>query len=266
MSHRTHVALQALVAPRTNVVVVPTFNERDTIPVLLAALRASVPGADVVVVDDSSPDGTADLVRSDPRFGTGVFLIERHRKGGLGAAYRAGFGWALDAGYDGIVQMDADLSHPPGRVGHLLAALERADVVVGSRYVAGGRVSDWSRRRRALSRGGNAYVRTVLGLSTHDCTAGFKAFRASALRRIDVLASTSSRYGFQIENAWHAERAGLQVVEVPITFTDRTAGESKMSGAIVREALGLVLVWRAGELAARLAHPRRSRVHAAGAS
>jgi dolichol-phosphate mannosyltransferase len=246
-----------------DVVVVPTYDEREVIPALLSALAAAVPQVDVLVVDDSSPDRTADLVRSDPRFGTQVFLLERPMKDGLGAAYRAGFAWALHAGYDGIAQMDADLSHPPDRLPSLLAALEQADVVIGSRYAIGGKMSGWTVRRRLLSRGGNAYVRAVLGLSTHDCTAGFKAFRASALRRIDVTASTSNGYCFQVENTWKAEREGLRVIEVPITFTDRTAGKSKMTGAIVREALTRVLTWRLQEVGTHVMHPFRSRVHTA---
>jgi dolichol-phosphate mannosyltransferase len=246
-----------------NLIVVPTYNERDTITGLLGALEREAPTADVLVVDDSSPDGTATLVHGDPRFGVAVFLLERGVKDGLGAAYRAGFGWALENDYEGVVQMDADLSHPPDRVPELLAGLDEADVVVGSRYVKGGHVSEWTLGRRLLSRAGNLYVRMVLALSTHDTTAGFKAFRASALRRIEVTASTSNGYCFQVENTWQAERRGLRVVEVPITFTDRTAGESKMTRDIISEALASVLVWRMHEIGAHLFHPVRSRVHPA---
>ena len=246
-----------------NLIVVPTYNERGAITDLLAALEREVPEADILVVDDSSPDGTADLVRSDPRFGVAVFLLEREVKDGLGGAYRAGFAWALSHDYHGVVQMDADLSHPPERVPVLIAALEGADVAVGSRYVKGGRVSHWTLRRRLLSWAGNRYVRIVLAMSTHDTTAGFKAFRASALRRIDVTSSTSSGYCFQIENTWQAERRGLRVVEVPITFTDRTVGESKMSSEIIREALTRVLVWRMHDIRAHLFHAAGSLGHAA---
>lgn len=234
-----------------SVVVVPTYNEAASIGELLARLAEHAPDADVVVVDDASPDGTADLVRADPRFGRGVHLIGRPGKDGLGAAYRSGFAWALDQGYEAVVQMDADLSHPVERVPTLLAALDGADVAVGSRYTPGGGVVAWPWRRRLLSRGGNRYVRLVLGLTTHDATAGFKAFRSMALRRIGATESTSEGYCFQVENTWRAERRGLAVVEVPITFTDRSAGESKMSGAIVREALLRVVAWRFAELTGR---------------
>lgn len=246
-----------------HLVVVPTYNERATIDTLLAALEREAPTADVLVVDDSSPDGTAGVVRADPRYGVSVFLLERDLKEGLGPAYRSGFDWPLAHDYEAVVQMDADLSHPPARVPALVAALDDAEVVVGSRYVTGGAVARWSARRRLLSWAGNRYVRLVLTLGTHDTTAGFKAFRASALRRIDVTSTTSNGYCFQVESTWRAERRGLRVVEVPITFTDRTLGESKMSGAVIREALVRVLVWRLDELrgsrSVRGAARRRSR-------
>jgi dolichol-phosphate mannosyltransferase len=245
------------------VIVVPTYNEHETIGVLLAALERDAPAADVLVVDDSSPDGTADIVRADPRFGSSVFLLERNVKDGLGAAYREGFAWTLARDYQAVVQMDGDLSHPPDRVTALIGAPHNADVAVGSRYVTDGRVVNWTPRRRLLSWGGNVYVRLVLGLRTHDTTAGFKAFRACALRQIAATASTSNGYCFQIENTWRAERRGLRVVEIPITFADRTAGESKMSGDIIREALTRVLVWRAQELRERLLHPMRHPVRLA---
>ncbi len=235
-----------------DLVVVPTYNESYNIELLLDGIARYAPDADVLIVDDSSPDGTADVVRADPRFAARVFLLQRFSKKGLGPAYRAGFGWALEHHYEHIVQMDADLSHPPDQLPTLLAALDRADIAVGSRYVIGGATYRWSFRRRALSRGGNAYVRFVLGLTTQDCTAGFKAFRADALRRIGVVSSRSDGYCFQIENTWQAERAGLRIVEIPIIFTDRVAGTSKMSGDIVAEALSTVLKWRIGEI---LHHP-----------
>ena len=235
-------------------IVVPTYNESDSITTLLDALRRDVPRACVLVVDDSSPDGTADLVRADPRYGFAVFLLQRDVKEGLGAAYREGFAWALAHEYDVVVQMDADLSHPTDRVAALVDALEDVDVAVGSRYVPGGATAGWSLRRRMLSVAGNAYVRGVLGLHTHDTTAGFKAYRASALRAIDVLSSTSNGYCFQVENTWHAERLGLRVAEVPITFVDRTVGTSKMTGTVIAEALARVVVWRLGEMRGRAQH------------
>jgi dolichol-phosphate mannosyltransferase len=230
------------------VVVVPTYNEADNIGRLLAEVRGAAPMTDVLVVDDNSPDGTADLVRAHAEFGVRVWLLERPGKAGLGAAYRAGFAWAMERGYDRIAQMDADLSHPPDRLPALLAALVSADVAVGSRYVDGGGVRNWPWRRRLLSWGGNRYVRAVLGTGVRDNTAGFKAFRRSALETIGVLGSESSGYSFQIENTWRAAQAGLRIEEVPITFTDRTDGQSKMSGSIAFEALSRVLVWRFAEV------------------
>ena len=233
-----------------SIVVTPTYCEAANITALLDAVLAAC-DSDVLVVDDNSPDGTAALVRSHPMYLHRVHLLNRPGKEGLGAAYRAGFAWALEAGYDAVVQMDADLSHPPDRLPALLAALGTADVAVGSRYVPGGALRDWPVSRRLISWGGNVYVRLVLWLPVHDVTAGFKAFRREALTRIGVLDSVSNGYCFQIENTWRASRLGLAVTEVPITFSDRGLGESKMSSSIVREALWRVLVWRWRELTGR---------------
>jgi dolichol-phosphate mannosyltransferase len=233
-----------------SVVVIPTYCEAANVTAVLDGVLAAC-DSDVLVVDDNSPDGTAVRVRSHSQFHRRVHLLSRPGKAGLGAAYRAGFAWALEAGYDAIVQMDADLSHPPERLPALLAALEDADVAIGSRYVRGGAVRDWPLSRRLISWAGNVYVRLVLGLPVHDATAGFKAFRREALGTIRVLDSVSNGYCFQIENTWRACRAGLRVTEVPITFSDRGLGESKMSKDIVREALGRVLVWRWQELTGR---------------
>lgn len=230
------------------IVIVPTYNEVDGIDRFLDQVLLEAPEVDVLVVDDSSPDGTGARVLAHPAFGVRVWLLTRPVKEGLGAAYRAGFVWALERRYDVVVQMDADLSHPPARVPALVAALAGADVAVGSRYVPGGGVQGWPWTRRLISRLGNVYVSIVLGSSVHDSTAGFKAFRAEALGRIGATTSESGGYCFQIENTWRAGRAGLRIVEVPITFTDRTTGESKMTGAIVGEALLRVLVWRWREL------------------
>jgi dolichol-phosphate mannosyltransferase len=235
------------------VVVVPTYDEADNIIRLLDTLGEVVGYADVLIVDDGSPDGTAELVRAHPAYGVRVHLLERHAKSGLGAAYRAGFAWALEHGYDRIAQMDADFSHPPERLDALFRELDEADVAVGSRYVRGGGVANWDWRRRLLSWGGNLYVRLLLGTGVRDNTAGFKAFRAEALDEIGVLDSESNGYSFQIENSWRAAGADLLVTEVPITFTDRVAGSSKMSGSIAREALLRVLFWRFGELLSFLA-------------
>lgn len=230
------------------VVVIPTYNEAANVLRVVDAVRAAAPEVDVLIVDDSSPDGTGPLVQAHPAYGESVHLLTRPPRSGLGAAYRAGFGWALDRGYDEIAQMDADLSHPPGRLPALFSALEEADVAVGSRYVRGGGVRRWGWHRQLISRGGNLYVRMLLGTPVNDTTAGYKAFRADALRTIEVLGSESNGYSFQIENTWRATRRGLRILEVPIIFTDRTAGQSKMSGSIAREALGLVLRWRIAEI------------------
>ena len=221
------------------IVVIPTYNEADTIEGLLDALQRSAPDLDVLIVDDNSPDGTAAIVRDHG----GAYLLSREGKQGLGSAYRAGFAWAIQRGYRLIAQMDADLSHPPERLPALIGALGNADVAVGSRYVPGGGIDAWTRLRRLISAWGNLFARVVLGLRVHDATAGFKAFRRSALLGIGVLDSSSDGYCFQIENAWRAEQNGLRVTEVPIRFTDRIQGTSKMSSRIVIEALMLVTWW-----------------------
>jgi dolichol-phosphate mannosyltransferase len=235
-------------APPRRVVVIPTYNEAGNVLRVIDAVRAAAPEVEVLVVDDSSPDGTGQLVQAHLAYGDRVHLLTRPPRSGLGAAYRAGFAWALEHGYDEIAQMDADLSHPPERLPALFSALEEADVAVGSRYVRGGGVRRWGWHRQVISRAGNLYVRALLGTPVNDTTAGYKAFRADALRTIDVLDSESNGYSFQIENTWRATRRGLRILEVPITFTDRTTGQSKMSGSIAREALGLVLRWRLAEL------------------
>jgi dolichol-phosphate mannosyltransferase len=233
----------------SNLVVIPTYNEVDGITTVLDAALAAMPGLTVLVVDDTSPDGTAELVRQHPAYGVRVHLLSRRTKDGLGAAYRTGFQWALDHGYDRIAQMDADLSHPPARLPALFAALDEHDVAVGSRYTKGGHIDNWSWSRRAISWGGNVYVRAVLGLPVRDATAGFKAFRKEALETIRAVTSESNGYCFQIENTWRAARRGLRLVEVPITFTDRTVGVSKMTRDIVVEAMVRVLGWRWREVA-----------------
>lgn len=242
------------------VIIVPTFNEAATLPTLLSSLeavraagdRASI---DVLVVDDGSPDGTAALVEAHEGFGDWLALLGRTSKDGLGAAYRAGFAAAVAGGYDAIVQMDADGSHPATEIPAMLALLRTHDVVLGSRYVPGGATENWPLRRRALSWCANAYARRVLGLSTRDTTAGFRAWRTDALVRAGVLRTTSNGYGFQVENTWRCERLGLRVAEHPITFTERTAGASKMSGEVGREAAVMVVRWRLAELTSARPHP-----------
>lgn len=250
---------------RRIVIVIPTYDEADNVTQLLNRVRGASPGADVLFVDDQSPDGTAERIREHAAHDPHVFLMSKEQKQGLGAAYRAGFAWALDHGYDVVVQMDADLSHPPERIGSLVAALNHADVAVGSRYVPQGSVQNWAWTRRLISRLGNLYVRLLLAVPVHDSTAGFKAFRADALHAIDVLGSTSNGYCFQIENTWKAHRAGLRIAEVPITFVDRTRGSSKMSGAIAAEALTKVLAWRWAELTGPRVHAPVASTHARSA-
>jgi dolichol-phosphate mannosyltransferase len=234
-----------------SIVIIPTYNEAESIDAVIDAVLREAPGADVLVVDDNSPDGTATLVACHPQFRHRVHLLNRADKDGIGAAYRAGFGWALMGDFDAIVQMDADMSHPPDRLPALLESLEWNDLAIGSRYIEGGGISDWSLLRRAISWAGNVYVRVVLRLPVRDATAGFKAFRRDALLRIGAVDSESNGYCFQIENTWQASRLGLRIAEVPITFADRTWGVSKMSGAIVREALLRVLTWRWREITGR---------------
>lgn len=229
--------------------VVPTYNEAEGIGELLRRVREAAPQADVLVVDDGSPDGTAVLVKEHPDFDAHVRLLERPGKQGLGAAYRAGFAWAMERGYDVIVQMDADLSHPPERIPALLAAVTAgADLAIGSRYVRGGATDHWGVQRRFISWAGNQYVRLVLNLHVRDATAGFRAYRRDALATIRVQDSESNGYSFQIENTWRARRARLRIVEVPITFADRALGASKMTGSIAQEAVLRVLHWRVGEI------------------
>ncbi len=228
---------------RRVVVIIPTYNEVENLPVAVAGTRAAVPFADVLVVDDRSPDGTgvvADgLAAVDPR----VQVLHRAAKEGLGAAYRDAFGWALDRGYDVVVEMDADGSHDPRDLPRLLAALGGADLVLGSRWVDGGAVVDWPRWRRVLSRGGNLYARLMLRLPVGDATGGFRAFRSDVLRVLPLGEVSSAGYCFQVDLVFRTVRAGFRVREVPITFRERTRGDSKMSGSIVVEALAKVTLW-----------------------
>ena len=223
-------------------IVVPTFDEASNLAALLDAVAAVAPGAHVLVVDDASPDGTGAIAdarsNADPR----VHVLHREGKQGLGTAYLAGFAFGLEHGYHLLVEMDADRSHQPEHLPALLAAATRYDFVVGSRYAAGGRTVGWPRRRRLLSRGGNLYSRLALGLPYADVTSGYRCMRASALQAIDLGAIRSTGYGFQVELLYRVHTAGCSIHELPITFPDRSSGQSKMSAAIVREAL--LTVWR----------------------
>jgi dolichol-phosphate mannosyltransferase len=230
-------------------VVIPTYNERATLPAILNRLHQAVPDAHALIVDDDSPDGTGvladELVATDSR----VHVLHRATKTGLGVAYLAGFRWALEHGYDVVVEMDADGSHAPEDLPRLLSVLaddppgSPADVVLGSRYVSGGRVVNWPRYRQWLSRGGNYYARMALGVGIKDLTGGFRAYRRHVLEDLNFSTVASQGYCFQVDLAWRSVRGGFTVVEVPITFTEREHGQSKMTAAIVREALWRVTVW-----------------------
>ncbi|MBC7550607.1 MAG: polyprenol monophosphomannose synthase [Cellulomonas sp.] len=235
------------------VVIVPTYNEREALPVTLARLRATVPAADVLVVDDGSPDGTGDLADKTAVDDAAVHVLHRASKLGLGQAYIAGFRWALAREYDVIVEMDADGSHRAQDLPRLLAALPTADLVLGSRWVPGGSVVNWPRHRQLLSRGGNTYTRIMLGLPLHDATGGFRAYRAPVLAGLDLTAIASQGYCFQVDMARRVLDAGGRVFEVPITFVEREQGTSKMSREIVIEALTRVTVWGVAHHARRTA-------------
>ena len=225
-------------------IVLPTFNEADNIVEVLQKLRAVVPEASVLVVDDSSPDGTADLVEEVAEEIGDVSVMRRPAKSGLGSAYRDGFRHGLAAGYDVMVEMDSDISHDPAALPSLLAAAaDGAALALGSRYIPGGSIPDWSWHRRALSRWGNRYAAAVLGIDVKDATSGYRAYRAEALTNIDFHTVQADGYGFQVEMAYRVLASGGRIVEVPISFTDRVRGESKMSSRIVIEALVLVTWW-----------------------
>jgi dolichol-phosphate mannosyltransferase len=224
-------------------VVMPTYNEADNLEVIIERLRNAAPSVDVLVADDNSPDGTgamADrLAAEDPQ----VHVLHRPGKEGLGAAYVAGFGWARDRGYDAVVEMDADGSHAPEDLPRLLDAAAGADVVIGSRFAPGGRVVNWPWRRQVLSRSGNFYIRLALGMPVYDATGGYRVYRVPALDKIDFESVLSQGYSFQVELSRRAHRAGFRMAEVPITFTERERGASKMSALIIVEALLRVTLW-----------------------
>jgi glycosyltransferase involved in cell wall biosynthesis len=237
-------------------IVIPTYEEALNIAEVLTRVRAAVPAADILVMDDNSPDGTADLARATSAELGQIDVIVRPKKDGLGNAYRHGFREGMDRGYEVLVQMDADLSHDPAALPSLFAALEDgADAVIGSRYVPGGSVPHWPWYRRALSKYGNWYACFVLGMTVHDATAGFRAYRVEALQAIDVFTTRAQGYGFQIETAYRVSRSGRSLTEVPITFADRVRGTSKMSLHVMSEELLLVTWWgirdRTKALAAR---------------
>ena len=227
------------------VVIVPTYNERDSLPVIIERIRAAVPEVDILVADDNSPDGTGPIADAIAATDEHVKVLHRPGKEGLGAAYIAGFTWGLENGYDVLVEMDADGSHQPEQLPRLLEALRGADLVLGSRWIAGGGTQNWSKGREVLSRSGNVYTRAMLGVPIYDATGGYRAFRAETLRRLDLHTVASQGYCFQVDLAWRTVQRGMVVKEVPITFVERSVGNSKMSKAIVAEALLRVTQWGA---------------------
>jgi len=224
-------------------VVLPTYNEAANIVRILEEVRVALPDASILVVDDSSPDATAKLAQeAADRLGE-IHVVVRPEKNGLGQAYRAGFAWGLERGYEAFVEMDSDFSHDPAALPALVAPLsEGVELAIGSRYVPGGKIPDWSFSRRLLSRGGNIYAKVLLGLGVEDSTAGFRAYAATLLRRIDLGNVRADSYGFQVEMTYLSVLAGAEIREVPIRFVDRKEGISKMSGHTVTEALSLVTV------------------------
>lgn len=228
-------------------VIIPTYNEAENLPVIVGRLREAVPEADVLVADDNSPDGTGELADRMAEADPHVHVLHRPGKEGLGRAYLAGFDWGLARDYDALVEMDADGSHRPEELPRLLDALQHADLVLGSRWVPGGEVVNWPKSREVLSRGGSLYTRLALGIRTRDATGGYRAFRAQALRDLDLPTVRSNGYCFQVDMLWRALQRGKVVREVPITFVERESGTSKMSNRIVVEALTKVGQWGAVE-------------------
>jgi dolichol-phosphate mannosyltransferase len=224
-------------------VVIPTYQERENIAVITGRVRAAVPTAHILVVDDNSPDGTGEIADKLAIDDDHIKVLHRPGKGGLGAAYLAGFRFGLDAGYDVLVEMDADGSHLPEQLPDLLDALRTADVALGSRWVSGGKVTNWPKSREILSRGGNTYARLALGIPMQDATGGYRAYRSRVLASFDLSSIRSQGYCFQVDLAWRSWLRGFKVVEVPITFVERERGASKMTRGIVIEAFYRVTLW-----------------------
>jgi len=226
-----------------SLVVLPTYNEIENVEPMLRTLRKVAPQCDILVVDDTSPDGTAALAEEVGQDVGQISVLRRPNKSGLGGAYRSGFAWGIERGYDHFVEIDCDFSHDPLALPSLLSAAEDHDVVIGSRYVPGGHIPQWTLSRRMLSRGGNQYASIMLGLGVADSTAGYRVYSKNVLEQINFRSVRADGYGFQIEMTYRAKRAGASIIEVPISFTDREHGESKMSHSIVIEALWLVTKW-----------------------
>ncbi|WP_026251612.1 MULTISPECIES: polyprenol monophosphomannose synthase [Streptomycetaceae] len=238
-------------------VIIPTYNEADNVKPIVARVRAAVPEAHVLVADDNSPDGTGKLADELAAADDHVHVLHRKGKEGLGAAYLAGFRWGIEHDYGVLVEMDADGSHQPEELPRLLTALKGADVVLGSRWIPGGRVVNWPKSREFLSRGGSTYSRLLLDVPLRDVTGGYRAFRKETLLGLGMEEVASQGYCFQVDLAWRAVKSGFHVVEVPITFVERERGDSKMSREIVAEALWRVTAWGVGSRVRRLASGRR---------
>lgn len=233
-------------------VIIPTYNEIENVRLITGRVRAAVPEAHILVADDNSPDGTGAVADELAAADDHIHVMHRLGKEGLAAAYMAGFAWGLEHGYEVLVEMDADGSHRPEQLPELLAALREADLVLGSRWVEGGEVVNWPKSREVLSRGGNLYTRMALDVGLKDATGGYRAFRAATLRALDLDGIASQGYCFQVDMARRVVANGMVVKEVPISFVEREYGTSKMSGAIVREALWRVTVWGASERVAKV--------------
>ncbi|MGP3950679.1 polyprenol monophosphomannose synthase [Streptomyces sp. 7N604] len=240
-------------------VIIPTYNEAENIKPIVGRVRTAVPEAHVLVADDNSPDGTGKLADELAAEDGQVHVLHRRGKEGLGAAYLAGFRWGIQHGYGVLVEMDADGSHQPEELPRLLTALKGADLVLGSRWVPGGRVVNWPKSREFISRGGSLYSRLLLDVPIRDVTGGFRAFRKETLEGLGMDAVASQGYCFQVDLAWRAVKAGFHIVEVPITFIDREFGDSKMSRDIVAEALWRVTAWGVGSRVNRLLGRKSSR-------
>jgi dolichol-phosphate mannosyltransferase len=242
------------VPPGRTVMVMPTYNEADNLAWIVGRMRVAQPEVDVLVVDDNSPDGTGKLADELAVADAAVHVLHRSEKAGLGAAYKHGFAVAMAAGYDVIGEMDADGSHQPEQLHLLRDALADADLVIGARWIPGGSVVNWPRRRELLSRGGNLYVRMLLGVKVRDATAGFRLFRRSTLEAIDLESVESTGYVFQTDMVVRCLRRGMRVSEVPIEFVERVRGDSKMSGRVATESLRRITSWGLRERRERLLH------------
>lgn len=222
-------------------VIIPTYNEKENIPLIIPEIKKQLPNANILVVDDNSPDHTSQIARDLAKKIDGIFVLDRTKKEGLGKAYIAGFKWALDRDYDLIFEMDADFSHNPDYLPDFIEAAKDADLVIGSRYIGGTvNVVNWPMSRLILSYCGNIAARLIAGVKVMDCTGGFKCFRVSTLRALDLDKVASSGYSFQVEMNYYVQKKGLKIKEIPIIFKDRELGESKMSSKIVKEALALL--------------------------